>query len=99
MRSSNYEISTAVVTDTELMIFLKDGRRITMPLWWSIRLWNATDEQRQNWSIMPFGDALMWKELDEHISVQGILSGGPFPGAVCPSYIAHKQQKDEMEHL
>jgi hypothetical protein len=50
---------------------LKDGRRIAAPLWWRPRLLDATPEQRANWAIMPFGDAIEWPEIDEHVSIKG----------------------------
>jgi hypothetical protein len=71
-------------SETELMVTLKDGRRIAAPLWWLPRLWNATPEQRAGWHIMPFGDAIEWEELDEHVSVKGLLRGKPAPGAKAP---------------
>ena len=80
-----YQILTAAVSDVELIVILKDGRRLVMPLWWSPRLSKATPEQRNNWNILPFGDALEWEEIDEHISCKCILKGNPFPGAVPPS--------------
>jgi hypothetical protein len=71
-------------SETELMVTLKDGRRIAAPLWWLPRLWNATPKQRAGWHIMPFGDAIEWEELDEHVSVKGLLRGKPAPGAKAP---------------
>jgi hypothetical protein len=40
---------------TELAVSLKDGRRISVPLWWLPRLLEATPAQRAAWRIMPFG--------------------------------------------
>ena len=70
--------------DTELAVALKDGRRIAVPLWWLPRLHRATPEQRAGWRIMPFGDAIEWEEIDEHVSVKGLLRGRPAPGARPP---------------
>ncbi len=55
--------------------------RISVPLWWLPRLLEATPEQRARWQIMPFGDAIEWPEIDEHVSVKGLLRGKPAPGA------------------
>jgi Protein of unknown function (DUF2442) len=71
-------------SQTELIVTLKDGRRIAVPLWWLPRLWKATPEQRAGWRIMPFGDAIEWDELDERVSVKGLLRGKPAPGAKEP---------------
>jgi hypothetical protein len=89
------QIRTAVVTESELLVFLKDGRHVAMPLWWSPRLYNATPEQRDQWFIMGFGDALGWEEIDEHLSVKGIMLGEPFPGAMPPQR-THARQTEHV---
>ncbi|MGH6900174.1 MAG: DUF2442 domain-containing protein [Geminicoccaceae bacterium] len=71
-------------SETELIVTLKDGRRIATPLWWLPRLLQATPEQRAKWEIMPFGDAIEWQEIDEHVSVRGLLRGKPALGAKPP---------------
>ena len=72
-------------SQTELIVTLKDGRRIAVPLWWLPRLQRATPKQRAAWRIMPFGDAIEWEEIDEHVSVKGLLRGKPAPDAREPS--------------
>ena len=64
-------------SQTELIVTLKDGLRIATPLWWLPRLFHATPEQRAKWEIMPFGDAIEWQEIDEHVSIKGLLRGKP----------------------
>jgi Protein of unknown function (DUF2442) len=71
-------------SETELTVWLRDGRRIAAPLWWLPRLLDATPEQRASWEIMPFGDAVEWPEIDEHVSVKGLLRGKPASGAESP---------------
>ncbi len=78
------QIETVRCSDTELSVTLKDGRRIAVPLWWLPRLHGATPEQRAAWRIMPFGDAIEWEAIDEHVSVKGLLRGKPAPGARPP---------------
>jgi hypothetical protein len=78
------QVDTVDCTQTELIVSLKDGRRIAAPLWWLPRLQMATPEQRAGWHIMPFGDAVEWPEIDEHVSVKGLLRGKPAPGAKEP---------------
>jgi hypothetical protein len=40
------------------------------------------DTQRTaGWRIMPFGDAIEWEAIDEHVSVKGLLRGKPAPSA------------------
>ncbi len=40
------EIADVGCTDQELVVSLKDGRKIVTPLWWYPRLYHATPEQR-----------------------------------------------------
>ena len=63
---------------------LRDGRKVTAPMWWYPRLYNATPEQRRQWEIMPIMDGVHWEDIDEDISVAGLLIGGAAPGAVPP---------------
>ena len=78
------QVDTVECSEVELTVSLKDGRRISVPLWWLPRLLKAAPEQRAGWQIMPFGDAIEWPEIDEHVSVKGLLRGKPAPGAQPP---------------
>ena len=80
------QIDSVCFDDRQMHVILKDGRTVSMPLWWSPTLSKASSQQRDKWEITPFGDAIEWDELDEHISVKGILRGVPAPGAVEPEY-------------
>lgn len=71
--------------DRERMhVLLRDGREISVPLWWYPRLLKATSQQREKWEITPFGDALHWEEIDEDLDVQGFLIGARAPDAKAP---------------
>jgi hypothetical protein len=64
----------AVRFDGESMwVELSDGRTIGVPYAWFPRLFNATSEQREAVEIGRFG--LHWDELDEDISIAGLLAG------------------------
>ena len=52
---------------------LEDGRTIGVPLAWFPRLLHATLEQRQQVELSRSG--LHWIEIDEDISVTGLLAG------------------------
>ncbi len=66
--------ATKVWCDTDsLWVDLSDGRTLGVPLAWFPRLLNASEVQRQNVSISTRG--LHWDELDEDISVAGLLAG------------------------
>ena len=64
-----------VVSDDSLAIDLTDGRTIIAPLSWYPRLWHGTLAERQNFEIIGDGLMLHWPELDEDLSVAGILAG------------------------
>jgi Protein of unknown function (DUF2442) len=59
--------------ENSLWVELSDGRVIAVPLAWFPRLLNATAEQRGKVEISPMG--LHWDELDEDVSVSGLLAG------------------------
>ncbi|MGH6900228.1 MAG: DUF2442 domain-containing protein [Geminicoccaceae bacterium] len=70
--------------DERMYVLLHDGREISVPLWWYPRLLHATPAQRNNWEILPFGDALHWPDIDEDLDVHGFLLGAKAPGAKPP---------------
>lgn len=64
----------AVLFDRDsLTVDLSDGRRLSVPLAWFPRLLHATPAQREKVTISTRG--LHWEELDEDISVEGLLAG------------------------
>ncbi|MCX7681844.1 MAG: DUF2442 domain-containing protein [Anaerolineae bacterium] len=63
------------VTEDELIVRLVDGRRMTVPLVWYPRLFYASPEERQHWRLLGSGYAIEWPDLDEHIGVEGLLTG------------------------
>jgi hypothetical protein len=65
---------TATRFDEHTMwVDLSDGRTIGVPLAWFPRLLQATPEQRQRVELSRVG--LHWEEIDEDISVAGLLAG------------------------
>jgi hypothetical protein len=67
------EIQTVSVSEDELSVDLKDGRTIITPILWYPRLCSATEPERQNFQILR--NVIYWPELDEEISVRGMLLG------------------------
>lgn len=61
--------------DHTMWVELSDGRTIGVPLAWFPRLLHATPEQRQRYRISVSGRGLHWDEIDEDISVPGLLEG------------------------
>lgn len=58
---------------------IDDRREDNEPLWWYPRLLNATPKQRVDCRFSPFG--IHWEEIDEVLSVEGLLRGAKAPGA------------------
>ena len=72
---SSAEAESVSVTDEALTVELTDGRSITVPISWYPRLLHGADEERGNWSLLGGGIGIHWPDLDEDISVQGLLAG------------------------
>jgi hypothetical protein len=70
-------VISADVTDTAITAHLADGRRISVPLSWSWRLSDATPDQRARYEIIGDGEGIHWPDVDEDISVRGMLDGVP----------------------
>ena len=65
------------VTEDTLSIDLSDGRTVYVPLPWFPRLAHATVEERNNWRLIGKGHGIHWPDLDEDISVEGLIAGKP----------------------
>ena len=64
-----------------LIVSLKDGREISVPLAWYPRLQNASASQRKNFKVAGGGYGIHWPEIDEDLSTEGLLRGAPSPEA------------------
>jgi hypothetical protein len=60
-------------TEESFYVTLADGREIGVPLEWFPLLRDATKEQRENWRMIGGGIGIHWPDLDEDISVEGLL--------------------------
>jgi hypothetical protein len=58
-----------------MLVSLKDGRIISIPLIWFPRLKNATIKQRKKYRLLGDGEGINWEDIDEDISVSGLLLG------------------------
>jgi hypothetical protein len=56
-----------------MVLTLEDGRTLTVPLEWFPRLRDATYEDQRNWRFIGKGYGIQWPNLDEDISVPGLL--------------------------
>jgi len=62
-------------TDNDLVVTLVDGRTLTVPLVCFRRLTNASREQLENYEILADGEGIHWPDIDEDLSVAGLLRG------------------------
>jgi len=65
------------VTEDELIVTLADGRRVATPLAWFPRLLAAAPAVRQRFEILGDGVGIRWPDVDEDLSVAGLLRGTP----------------------
>ena len=65
------------VSEDTLSVELSDGRTISVPVDWYPRLTHATVEERANWRIIGRGHGIHWGDIDEDVSVEGLLAGRP----------------------
>ena len=64
---------------------LLDGRTISVPLAWYLRLLHATPDQRTNWRVAGGGFGIHWPDIDEGLSTEGLLRGAPAPRESTPA--------------
>ena len=65
------------VSDESLTVDLTDGRTIIVPLVWYPRLWHGKPEERSRFEIFGDGTYIHWPDLDEDLTVAGLLVGLP----------------------
>jgi hypothetical protein len=78
MSSSRVNSTTALATSVRfdqehIYVQLSDAREISVPLEWFPRLRDANKKQRNNWRLIGKGIGIHWEDLDEDISVPGLL--------------------------
>lgn len=80
-RSFDPRAVDVTVDDDELTVTLADGRRVSAPLAWFPLLRNGNPAQRRNWRLIGDGQGIHWPDLDEDLSVGGLLLGIAAPGS------------------
>ena len=63
------------VTGDTLVVELADGRSVSVPLKWYPRLAEGRPGERKNWELIGPGIGIHWPQLDEDISIEGLLLG------------------------
>jgi hypothetical protein len=74
-------VASVKFTDEFLVVDLRDGRQISVPLVWYPRLAGANSAALLNWEVCGGGYGLHWPDLDEDLSTEGLLRGAPAPDA------------------
>jgi hypothetical protein len=64
-----------VVSDDALRVELSDGRILVVPLAWFPRLLHGSAKERRNWRLIGKGSGIHWPDLDEDVSIEGLLLG------------------------
>ncbi len=62
-----------VFSDSKMIVFLEDGRELSVPLEWFPRLREATKEQLNKWRLIGNGEGVHWEEIDEDIAIENLL--------------------------
>jgi len=71
------EALNVTLTDDTLSVDLSDGRSISVPIAWFPRLLYASEQERSNWRLIGRGMGIHWEDIDEDISIEGLLAGKP----------------------
>ncbi|MDX1943295.1 MAG: DUF2442 domain-containing protein [Saprospiraceae bacterium] len=82
--NSSVEIQIPIAVDVRIeqelfYVRLEDGREIGVPYQWYWRLAQATNAERLNWRFISDGAGIHWEDIDEDISIEGILKGNKNP--------------------
>jgi hypothetical protein len=93
--STEPRIRDVKVTSDTIIAYLVDGRVISVPLVWSWRLSEATSKQRTHFELIGDGQGVHWPDVDEDISVEGMLHGVP---AHRPQSLVHFRGGQNQRH-
>ncbi len=62
-------------SEDSMTVLLDDGRSLSVPLVWYRRLLDGSEQERRHHQLIGKGEGIHWPELDEDISVEGLLAG------------------------
>ena len=71
--TSELSIISLNVESNMLVATFSDGRIVSIPTVWFLRLRNASISQLNNFEISPSGYGIHWPDLDEDISVKAFF--------------------------
>jgi len=66
-----------IISEDTLTVELADGRSLSVPIAWYPRLFYGSQQERENWELIGDGEGIHWPDLDEDISVEGLILGRP----------------------
>ena len=72
---SNAQATRLAFDENSFSVYLADGRILNVPLAFFPRLLNADQSQREHYELSGGGTGIHWDDLDEDISVEGLLLG------------------------
>lgn len=68
--------TTDVYIDPDtLTVELADGRTLSVPIAWYPRLLYGSQSERNHWEWIGNGEGIHWPDLDEDISIEGLILG------------------------
>jgi len=78
MNTSSVKQFTPIATDVKvnsemLQVYLSDGRIVSVPIEWFPKLRDASEKERNNWRLIGGGIGIHWEDIDEDLSVAGLL--------------------------
>ena len=63
------------IHEDTLVVDFVDGRTMTIPIVWYPRLWYGSAEERMHFELLDEGRYIHWPDLDEDLSVDGLVAG------------------------
>jgi Protein of unknown function (DUF2442) len=60
-------------SNSKMIVFLEDGRELSVPLEWFSKLREATEKQLNDWRFIGNGQGIHWEEIDEDLSIESLL--------------------------
>ena len=64
-------------TPDTLIVDFEDGRTVQLPLMWYLRLYRASQAQRDHYELMGRGFGVHWPDVDEDLSAKSLALGKP----------------------
>ena len=72
--TKSYNAFDLLFANDKMIIYIEDGREVSIPLEWFPRLRNATTDQLKNWRFVGNGEGIHWEDIDEDILVENLLN-------------------------